>query len=569
LSSLTSTSFPIKALQRFLNATGLRYPLSIARESLRNSSALRRELAFRRRRRDFASRHPWISQKGPRDGKTILIVSLFDLPFMVEYEMALVKALEAHGARPVILASTRDRGHAYYRHFGADRVLFFDDFVRAAQSDNLPVIASLDRFKSMDGLREYAYEGLRVGRHALSLVSRILRQGRVTLSNVKIRREMDRLWPQLPAAVKATNDVFDLVKPDTAFFLEIGYYPYGELFETALQRGVDAVEWSGSHRLNCLNLKRYTKDTMGIHPQSLSPSTWERIKAEPWTPKKEKELFTELEGHYESGGFTNEERLQFGKKIKTREEVIAQLGLDPAKKTAVIFSHILWDATFFYGRDLFENYAEWLVETVRAAAANTNLNWVVKMHPANAWKLKQDGHVGEMNEIEILEQSLGKLPPHVKIVDPYTDVNTFALFSVTDFCLTVRGTIGIEMPCYGIPAIVAGTGRYAGYGFTNEFETAQDYLDTLAHLQTVSRLDPARIELAKKHAHALFVRRPLDLTSIEIVMHTDEQSGGLTERDTVLKGASLEEFGAQPDIRALADWVLDSREPDYLAPERP
>ena len=554
------------ALQKFLNASGLRRPLSFIRESLSNPKSLGRELGHRRRFRDFAARYPWLSQLGRRDGKTVLVVSLFDLPFMIEYELALVKALEAHGARAVILAATRDRSYPYCRLFGHQDVLFFDDFVRDAESGPLKQIESLDQFKTMDALRDYAYEGLRVGRHALSLVSRMLRQGRVTLANPKIRAAMDNLWPSLPPAVKATNAILDLVKPDTTFFLEIGYYPYGELFEASLQRGIDTIEWSGSHRLNGLNLKRYTRDTMEIHPQSLSPSTWERVKAEPWTPEKDARLFRELNEHYETGGFTNEERLQFGKKIKSKDEVIRQLGLDPAKKTAVIFSHILWDATFFYGRDLFENYAEWLVETVRAAAANPNLNWIVKMHPANAWKLKQDGHVGELNETEIIEQSLGKLPPHIKFLDPYTDVNTFALFPITDYCLTVRGTIGIEMPCYGIPAVVAGTGRYAGYGFTNEFSSAKEYLDTLAHLQDVPRLDAARTELAKKHAHALFVRRALDLKSIEVVMHTDEQSGGLTERDTLIRAASLQEFGGKPDIRALADWVLTSTEPDYLTP---
>ena len=35
----------------------------------------------------------------------------------------------------------------------------------------------------------------------------------------------------------------------------------------------------------------------------------------------------------------------------------------------------------FYGRDLFADQEEWFVETVRAAAANDAVNWVVKLHP--------------------------------------------------------------------------------------------------------------------------------------------------------------------------------------------
>jgi hypothetical protein len=276
-------------------------------------------------------------------------------------------------------------------------------------------------------------------------------------------------------------------------------------------------------------------------------------------------LMHEIEEHYESGGWTNEERLQYGKKIKTKEDVARQLGLDPAKKTAVVFSHILWDATFFYGSDVFENYAQWLVETVRAASRNTNLNWIVKLHPANVWKRVQDGASGEFNEFALLKQKLGDLPGHIKFIDPYTDINTFSLFPLTDYCLTVRGTIGIEMPCFGIPVIVAGTGRYAGYGFTNDSSTAAEYLQKLDRLETIPRLNPEQVEIAKKHAYALFVRRPLNLTSYQLRLHTDNKTGGLTERDVVITVKDASAFRAAPDLNAFADWVVNTRDHDYLA----
>ena len=62
-------------------------------------------------------------------------------------------------------------------------------------------------------------------------------------------------------------------------------------------------------------------------------------------------------------------------------EVVAELGLDPSRKTAVVFSHVLWDANMFYGRDLFADQEEWFVETVRAAAANDAVNWVDQAAP--------------------------------------------------------------------------------------------------------------------------------------------------------------------------------------------
>src|SRR5262249_51259138 len=77
-----------------------------------------------------------------------------------------------------------------------------------------------------------------------------------------------------------------------------------------------------------------------------------------------------------------------------------RFGLDPAKKTATVFSHVLWDANLFYGEDLFADYGEWFVETVRAAAANPHLNWLIKLHPANLWKRARDGVEGEFAELK-------------------------------------------------------------------------------------------------------------------------------------------------------------------------
>ena len=39
-------------------------------------------------------------------------------------------------------------------------------------------------------------------------------------------------------------------------------------------------------------------------------------------------------------------------------------------------------------------------------------------------------------------------------------------FQNIDFALTVRGTVGCELACYGVPVITAGTGRYSHQGFT-------------------------------------------------------------------------------------------------------
>ena len=46
------------------------------------------------------------------------------------------------------------------------------------------------------------------------------------------------------------------------------------------------------------------------------------------------------------------------------------------------------DATFFYGKSLFEDYEDWLRQTLQEAVKNKKINWILKIHPANFWRSK-------------------------------------------------------------------------------------------------------------------------------------------------------------------------------------
>ena len=53
---------------------------------------------------------------------------------------------------------------------------------------------------------------------------------------------------------------------------------------------------------------------------------------------------------------------QFDKVFPTRDELTGRLGLDPGLRTALVFPHIFWDGTFFWGHDLFPNYEAFFAE---------------------------------------------------------------------------------------------------------------------------------------------------------------------------------------------------------------
>jgi capsule polysaccharide export protein KpsC/LpsZ len=246
-------------------------------------------------------------------------------------------------------------------------------------------------------------------------------------------------------------------------------------------------------------------------------------------------------------------------------EIRNQLKLDPAKPIAVVFSHVLWDATLFFGRDLFDNYGHWFVETVKAAAANPNLNWIIKLHPANLWKRKLAGVTDEQEELRLIREAVGELPEHVRLVMPQTKISTLSLFSTADAGVTVRGSVGYEMPCFGVPVVTAGTGRYSGLGFTRDHDSVEDYLATLARLHTLPRLSARETHLAKVHAYALLIRRQWPFASFRATIGkdvTDPLNQNL--HPTARSFADIDRNG---DLAAFADWIEDGKDVDYLAPD--
>ncbi|MBI2890101.1 MAG: hypothetical protein HYY13_04875 [Nitrospirae bacterium] len=504
--------------------------------------------------------------------RNALILCIGDYVAAVKMAGFLGKALQLHGLTPVVVTERPfSRIMRYFRLFGIEQVAFFDDFVRATPSAEAH--RKTEEFFQQDfgfqTIKNYSYRGVNVGRHALSGVTRSLLNGTVDLKDPQVRELLRRLLRQVIRNVAAAEALMDRFRPDLVLVNETGYPGQGEIYEVALNRGINTTYWENAQKDNHWNFKRYTTETRHLQPFSLSDDTWSQARSMPWTNGREARLMEDIRARYEPRSAADSRQLQKGKLVKSREKVREQLHLDPGKKTAVIFSHITWDASFFHGTDLFDGYEEWLVEALKAACANRSVNWIVKLHPANLMKLQSDGVKRIPSELVAIEKHVGTLPPHVKLLFSDTDINTFSLFDMTDYCLTVRGTIGIEMACFGIPVLTAGTGRYSGRGFTIDFGSREDYLAKLARIHEIPRLAPEQVELAKKHAYGLFLRRQVNLPLVHRVIHPDMalHKGHPLDSNIIFDISSPNDLKTDPTMRRLMDWMLQGEASDFCAPE--
>ena len=503
---------------------------------------------------------PHVAERG-----TALIVSLSDQIYQLKLEGILAKSLQLEGYRPVVLTiRNTEWPEKYLRCFGVEDFVYPDELLEAGRADEAAAAAreALAGDPGVQALKELDYRGAKVGQAALSSLSRRLQRGRIRLDDPDARELLPSILEESMEAVLAGEELLDRLSPELVIFNEKGYAGFGSIYDVALARGANVIQFvaAGIHWRDALIFKRYTEETRRVHPASLSRASWDVVRAMEWDERRETELTREFDIRYGDAEKHPDAGLQEGKRIKTADEVAEQLGLDPAKPTAVLFSHVLWDANLFYGEDLFEDQEEWLVETVKAACANPNANWIVKLHPANMYK----AHGGELNDETAIREAVGELPPHVKLLRPDTDINTYSLFRLADYGITIRGTIGMELPCFGAPMLTAGTGRYSGFGFTDDSSTAAEYLDKLARIHELPRLTEEQTLLAKKHAYGLFRLRPFRFTSYRAqFMAADRLDHPLSHNLEVLLH-SPEEVESAPDLRAFGEWALDRAQLDYL-----
>jgi hypothetical protein len=503
--------------------------------------------------------------------RTALFCDLMTTVATAKFEALLAGLLRLSGYRAVIILERPDRliekifraavpdAEFVYRSLAVDTGA---GSAATAQADS--ILASAPHLQDLVALE---IDGFRIGRNVLSFVVRQFRVGRLDDADAAHRALARRLLAQALATKSFVERLLATRRPDLAIFNERGYTPAGDVFDGCVLHGIDTVQWSGAPQSDCLMYRRYDLATRAEHPLALSDPLWKRLSAMPWSAENDRAVVERIADNYASGAWYNRQQLQEGKAVLSPDAVRRALGLDPARKTAVIFCHILYDATFFYGESLFDDYEQWLVETVRAAIANPALNWIIKVHPVNVWRSRMDGAALVQLEAETLGKHFGVLPSHVKLMLADTPVNTFSLFDVADYGLTVRGTIGMELPCFGIPVVTAGTGRYAGRGFTIDPPSRQKYVALLARLQDVPRLGAEAIRLARLHYHGALHLRPVPMRSFVLDYNAPGRFGAPPRVDLLMKRPADARLLDAEDLGRLVRWMTASHAPELLARE--
>jgi hypothetical protein len=501
----------------------------------------------------------------------ILFACFNDFLQEIKYDLMFAAALADQGARPMVL--TR-RGCGAVRRYWSDcgledQIYYLEDWEtkNPGPSDDLECLLGNGAEPEISKLLSLHYRDVAVGRWALADSFASLRRSASELNDPHACQVLRSALLDSYQTTDAVYRALEAVRPDKIIFLEKGYTPAGQLYEAALGRGIDIIQYVHAHASDVLMIKRYHPGNRYAHMSQPSEKTWHQALRASDDPDLPRKVQTQILQSYARGEWFNRKYGQVGKRYLSPEELAATLKLDGSRRTAVIFTHVGWDATFFYGENLFADYDEWLVETARAASRLDNVNWVVKVHPDNLWKSHASRSLdGVDRDRRLIERSLGGIPSNIRWIGPETHIRTDAMFGVTDFCLTVRGTIGLEMACMGKHVLTAGTGRYSGYGFTLDSSSVSEYMTLLTRLHELPPPSAEQTAQAALYVNSVIWLRPLKmLSSKDVRLALDRLGKDALGDNLIFTFADMVDFSKASDLAAFTNWLSNTMDEDLIA----
>jgi len=284
------------------------------------------------------------------------------------------------------------------------------------------------------------------------------------------------------------------------------YVPQGIIASVAREVGVRVVTWNIAYRKERFIFSHH--DTYHHTLIEEPVSVWNNIH---WSDARSTKLFNYLDSR--STGKLDWITFQLEKPTTEKDKILASLTLDPKKPCVALLTNVLWDAQLHYPANAFSNMMEWLVETIHYFVKRSELQLVIRVHPAEL--------NGRIPSRQLVVNEIAKhfptLPGNIHLIPPESDISTYTVVSLSDAVLIYGTKTGVELACKGMPVVVAGEAWIRNKGLTFDARNRKDYFNLLDKLPFGLKLSSETQDLAKKYAYHFFFRRMILVSSLKSV----------------------------------------------------
>jgi putative flippase GtrA len=345
-----------------------------------------------------------------------------------------------------------------------------------------------------DDIAVFTWRGISIGEHALAGALRFF--GRGTLSGEPFGNDVAREY--LRAAMYTAAAVSGLLrenKYDVAVFHHGIYVPQGVVGDVCRLHGVRVVNWTPAYRD-----RSYLFSHGDSYHKTMIDESVEEWAGFEWNKGKEVRLLDYLESR-RSG---SNDWISFQRHSEEESNgLLKEIGVTPNRPVIGLLTNVMWDAQLHFRTNAFPSMIDWLLFTIEHFIKRTDVELLIRVHPAEVL-----GTVpSRQRVVDEIWSRWPTLPDHIHIVAPDDPKNTYALMSACDTVLVYGTKMAIELPCWGIPVVIAGEAWARGKGFTTDVSSVAEYESILSSLPTLHTLSDEIVERARVYAYHLFFRR--------------------------------------------------------------
>ncbi len=272
------------------------------------------------------------------------------------------------------------------------------------------------------------------------------------------------------------------------------YVLWGILARLAHARG--AAVFANHGRSSPLILRKYDKSDSTIDYELIFSQNSFQFIRKYFTDKDEERGFQIVNNYFRNKRNHQHTTIESSKYHHyTRDELMEQLSLDQDKSTVFVMAPVMSDAPHKQGWMLYEDYYQWLLQTLEIVKDIPEVNWIVKSHPHD---LRYTGRFTTPTAVALYEDRY----QHIRN-GPF-DMHPGSLIDAADAIVTIRGTAGLEAAVFGKPCVSAGKSPYSGHGIAIEPQTEIEYIAALKALENPKPLSAEAIRRAKAFSYLYF-----------------------------------------------------------------
>lgn len=372
------------------------------------------------------------------------------------------------------------------------------DYVAHQDLCDLKHVADAATWGNVAGLK---YREINVGKNVKASIWRFLKGYNLSNDSTLVQ---EYAYSGLVCAA-AVERAIQKLKPSRIFMSHCGYVDWGPALHTALARKVPVTGWMGSYLPS-----RFYFCHVGdsVHPDmhKMSSSAWNETLHRVFTGEQSERLDHYLQDRY--GKDTSFDIKNFKQYTGRGDELRDRYGLDLSRPVWGVMAHVNWDAVSDRAPMVYESLNQWTIKTFQVIKDITDVQWIIKVHPAEAWSNPESGIWC------LIKKYFPDLPEHIRVLPAEENISPLDFFDMVDGGVTVFGTPGLELALHGKPIILAGDAHYGRKGFTYDADSQEHYRKLLKQAGHLSSLSVEQRELASKYAYCYFIQRQIPISVV-------------------------------------------------------